>query len=137
MTHGSYLGLGFISTGLLVYLIYPKIQNRIIACSQRPSPGMRTDQYVNSSTGSTTGKQQAGAVTTKDNRTTSSILVSANDKPQETESRDTPTQASMSVIDLTRVNTPPVTPKEKPSATGVVQLPLQRIQPAYLVLIHE
>ena len=130
LIHGSYLGLGIISTGLLVYLIYTRTLKRIIACHPRLSPRMRTDQYVNSNTSSTTGKQQAGAVTMKDNQTTSSILVSAHEELQEIKSRDSLTPASTSAIDLTRVNTSPVTPKEKHSATGVIQLPLQRLQPA-------
>ena len=46
MIHGSYLGLGLISIGLLIYILFPRISKPMINCNQRHSPGTRADQCV-------------------------------------------------------------------------------------------
>ena len=50
MIHGSYLGLGLIFIGLLIYTLFPRISKLINNCNQRHSPGTRADQCVDLST---------------------------------------------------------------------------------------
>ena len=128
LIHGSYLGLGIISTGLLIYLIYTRILKKFIACHPRLSPRMKADQDVNFST--IKGKQQNIPTTAENNQTISPSLASVDEKLQRRDSGNSTTQTSKASTDLISAAMPSVTPREKSSMTAVVQLPPQKLQPA-------
>ena len=128
LIHGSYLGLGIISTGLLVYLIYTRILKKIIACHPRLLPRMKADQDVDFST--IKGKQQNIPTTADNNQTISPSLAPVDEKLQRRDSGDSTTKTCRASTDLIRTAMPSVTPREKSSMTAVVQLPPQKLQPA-------
>ena len=128
LIHGPYLGLGIISTGLLVYLIYTRILKKIIACHPRLSPRMKADQDVNFST--IKGKQQNIPTAAGNNQTISPSLAPVDEKLQRRDSRDSTTKTCRASTNLIRAAMPSVTPREKSSMTAVVQLPPQKLQPA-------
>ena len=106
MIHGSYLGLGLISIGLLIYILLPRISKPIINCNQRRSPGTRADRCVDFSTINIKEEQEP--------------TPARNSLPQTT------TETSTSTREVIRA----APPRERPANTPVIQLPSQTLQPA-------
>ena len=105
MIHGSYLGLGIISIGLLIYILFPRISKLMIKCNQRHSLGTRADQCVDLST------------------------INIKEEQEPTPARNSLPQTTTETGTSSRTVIPAAPPRERPANTSVIQLPSQALQP--------
>ena len=106
MINGSYLRLGLISIGLLIYILLPRISKLMINCNQRRSPETRADQCVEFST------------------------INIKEEQEPTPARNSLPQTTTETSTSTRTVTPAAPPRERPATASVIQLPSQTLQPA-------